>query len=45
MRRRDFINFLGSTAVTWPLLGRAEAGRVRRIGMLMGKAIRREGSI
>jgi putative ABC transport system substrate-binding protein len=36
MRRRDFISFLGSTAVTWPLLARAQAGRVRRIGMLMG---------
>jgi len=36
MRRRDFISFLGSTAVTWPLLAQAQAGRVRRIGMLMG---------
>ena len=37
MRRRDFINFLGSTAVTWPLPARAQqTGRVRRIGVLMG---------
>lgn len=37
MRRRDFISFLGSTAVTWPLPARAQqSGRVRRIGVLMG---------
>jgi putative ABC transport system substrate-binding protein len=37
MRRREFISFLGSTAVFWPLGVRAQqAGRPRRIGMLMG---------
>ena len=42
MRRRDFIRFLGSTAVTWPLPARAQqSGRVRRIGVLMGLVERR----
>src|SRR3954452_14827219 len=37
MKRRAFIAFLGSAAVAWPLVVRAEpADRMRRIGVLMG---------
>jgi putative ABC transport system substrate-binding protein len=39
MRRREFLAFAGSTAVTWPLAANAQRGdRMRRIGMLMGYA-------
>jgi hypothetical protein len=38
MRRREFLGVLGSTAA-WPVVAQAQlAGRVRRIGILMGGA-------
>jgi putative ABC transport system substrate-binding protein len=37
MRRREFIAFVGSTAVAWPLEARAQqADRIPRVGVLLG---------
>ena len=36
MRRRTFLGVLGSAAITWPLVARAQQpGRLRVIGMLV----------
>jgi putative ABC transport system substrate-binding protein len=35
MKRRDFMMLAGGAIITWPLVGRAQQGRVRRVGMLL----------
>jgi putative ABC transport system substrate-binding protein len=38
MRRRDFIAMAGGAAAAWPISARAQATKVRRIGVLMNAA-------
>src|SRR4051794_4884173 len=38
MRRREFITLFGGASVAWPIAARAQADRVRRLGVLMAYA-------
>jgi putative ABC transport system substrate-binding protein len=35
MKRRHFMMLAGGAIMAWPLVGRAQQGRVRRVGMLL----------
>ena len=42
MRRREFIKVVGTAAVTWPFVARAqEPGRTYRLGLLLARIMQR----
>ena len=43
MKRRQFITLVGGAAAAWPHMARAQAERVRRVGLFMGVADDSEG--